>query len=79
MYFNFAGPAGRETLKIPEEIAGEMPANLTSDEREAYISDLIHSDTYYRKIIPQAIAEFLRYFYINSCTPGGYMFMMKWK
>ena len=72
MYFRVIGPTGEEKVKIPEEIAREIPKNLASGERDDYITDLIYSDTYYRKVIPQAVAEFLRYFYMNSYTPGGY-------
>ena len=56
MYYNFTGPVGSESLKIPEEIAGEIPGNLTGVERDDYISNLIYSDRYYRKVIPQAVA-----------------------
>ncbi|MFH1901327.1 MAG: hypothetical protein ABIK26_03645 [Candidatus Omnitrophota bacterium] len=72
MYFRFIGPAGEERVKIPEEIARKMPKKMTAIERNDYISDLIYSDTYYRKVIPQAVAKFLSYFYVNRSTPGGY-------
>ena len=72
MYFRFIGPIGEEKIKIPEEIVRELPKGVTGGERDDYIMDLIYSDTYYRKVIPQAVGEFLRYFYMNSYTPRGY-------
>ena len=72
MYFRFIGPVGGEKVKVPEEIAGEVPKELTAEARDDYIMGIIYSDRYYKKGIPQAVAEFLRYFYMNTYTPGGY-------
>jgi len=73
MFFTFMGPLKEEKIKIPDEIAKAIPKGWTAIERNDYIKNaVIYNDRYYKKVIPQAVAEFLRYFYVNTSTPGGY-------
>ncbi len=73
MYFRFEGPLKEERLKVPEEIAKVVPKGLKSLDKNDYIlNHIILNSEYYDKIIPQSVAEFFQYFFVNCRTEGGY-------
>lgn len=73
MYFAFTGSVEKEKIKIPEEIAKEIPAEWNAQTRDDYIYDkVIYNDKYYGKVISQPVGEFLSYYYVNQDTQGGY-------
>lgn len=76
MYVTVQGPVENEKIKVPKEleerVRSSCPKKEYDNQWDDIISDIMHSDEFYDKVIPQPIAKFIIEYNMASMTQGGY-------